>query len=146
MIFLQYIRNLECCTAMRWHLRWDGPACTVEEQKYQRGNGSVTETRLDIPWTLQCLYTGMSLSEPSGGSKLGWGVGSKRLSMETASSKPISSELKLLCVSSSLKYLLENFVRGPAALMLASLVWNLASITTLPSKTRQASLMALKVS
>lgn len=66
--------------------------------------------------------------------------------MEAASSKPISLELKLLCVNSSLKYLLENFVRGPAALMLASLVWNLASITSLPSKTRQASLMALKVS
>lgn len=58
------------------------------------------EIHFDVPLILQHLYMGMSLSVPSGGLETGLEVGSKRVSIDAASSEPISLELKLLCVHS----------------------------------------------
>lgn len=140
-----YSRSFEAFTALD-SISGETDPPVLWKRKTAKRYESLTETHPAIPLTLQPLYTGMSLSVPSGGFRKGVGTGSKRPSMAAASSAPISLELRLLCVHSSTQYLLEYLVSGPAALMLTSLVRNSVSITSLPSKTRQASLIALKVS
>lgn len=62
---------------------------------------TVQDSHSGIPLILHPLYMGMSPSVPSGGWGQGVRVGWKRPSMDVASSKPTSLELKLLCVHSS---------------------------------------------